>query len=215
MYSSRFLLQVEYDIVPGTEGDLGTPGSPHGLPADATALVITELTPNTNYSVTVYASTSVGGGQEAIEVGQTDEDGNMVTISCLLCRVYCWFCYDILAAPPVVTPLVVTSSLSPDLGNQVIVTVTWEPPSNRNGPFDYNISYSAEQLSPYPEGRRNSMADSLILTGDQNQYIINNGLPFANNTVTIYAFNTKRTLPGPSSTAEHRSLALSKFYTVL
>ena len=114
-----------------------------------------------------------------------------------------------------VTDLVVRSSLSPDLGNQVIVTVTWEPPSNRSGPFDYNFTYSAEQLSPYPEGRRNSTADSQILTGDQNQYIINNGLPFANYTVTIYAFNIKRTLPGPSESAEHRSSALSKFYTVL
>ena len=129
-------------------------------------------------------------------------------------KAYCCFCHGILAAPPVVTDLVVRSSLSPDLGNQVIVTVTWEPPSNRNGPFNYNLTYSAEQLSPYPEGRRKSMADSLILTGDQNQYI-NNGLPFANYTVTIYAFNIKRTLPGPSETAQHRSLTLSEFYTVI
>ena len=114
-----------------------------------------------------------------------------------------------------VAQLVVTSSLSSDLGNQVIVTVIWEPPSDRNGPFNYSLTYSAEQLPPYPEGRRNSTADSQILTGDQNQYIINNGLPFANYTVTIYAFNIKRTLPGPSESAEHRSLALSEFYTVL
>ncbi len=53
----------------------GSPTSPHTLVADASSLDITDLTINTEYNVTVVASTAVGPGELATEVGRTDEDG--------------------------------------------------------------------------------------------------------------------------------------------
>ena len=50
------------------------PGTPAVLDEQATSLTITELTPNTNYSIEVYASTSAGAGNSSFEVNQTDED---------------------------------------------------------------------------------------------------------------------------------------------
>ena len=55
-------------------GEVGMPGNPAVLDTDTTSLIITELTPNTNYSITVYANTSAGRGDSSIEVNQTDED---------------------------------------------------------------------------------------------------------------------------------------------
>ncbi len=54
---------------------VGTPKSPHIIPEDSTALDIEDLTINTEYRVTVSASTSTGQGAEAVQIGQTDEDG--------------------------------------------------------------------------------------------------------------------------------------------
>ncbi len=53
----------------------GNPTSPRTLVADAGFLDITDLTINTEYNVTVVASTAVGPGELATEVGRTDEDG--------------------------------------------------------------------------------------------------------------------------------------------
>ena len=49
-------------------------GSPYFLDEQATSLTITGLTPNTNYSIEVYASTSAGAENSSIEINQTDED---------------------------------------------------------------------------------------------------------------------------------------------
>ena len=49
-------------------------GSPYFLDEQARSLTITGLTPNTNYSIEVHASTSAGAGNSSIEVNQTDED---------------------------------------------------------------------------------------------------------------------------------------------
>ncbi len=54
---------------------LGTPTSPQSLLANATSLNITGLTINTEYNVSVNASTGAGSGAVAVEIGQTDEDG--------------------------------------------------------------------------------------------------------------------------------------------
>ena len=70
------LHQVTHDPLPAhPPGVQGIPGSPYNLTAEDTHLVITELTPNSNYSITVCAFTSVGCGPLSIRVNQTDEDG--------------------------------------------------------------------------------------------------------------------------------------------
>ena len=56
-------------------GETGTVGSPVDLPSDASSLTITGLTPYTNYSVVVYASTIGGSGNRSSLIQQTEEDG--------------------------------------------------------------------------------------------------------------------------------------------
>ena len=70
--------QVTHDPLPAAfdpPGVQGFPESPYNLSAWDTQLVITDLTPNTNYSVTVCAFTSVGCGPLSSRVNQTDEEG--------------------------------------------------------------------------------------------------------------------------------------------
>ena len=70
--------QVTHDPLPAPRdppGEQGMPGSPLNLTAGDTWLVITDLTPNTNYNITICAFTSVGCGPLSDRVNQTDEDG--------------------------------------------------------------------------------------------------------------------------------------------
>ena len=62
--------------LPGVQG---SPESPHNLSAGDTQLIITNLTPNTNYSITVCAFTSIGCGPLSHIVNQTDEDGKAIS----------------------------------------------------------------------------------------------------------------------------------------
>ena len=71
----------------GPLGEVGIPDSPAVLDEQATSLTITELTPNTNYSIEVYANTSAGEGNRATAVNQTDEDGKITTTDTLLVRI--------------------------------------------------------------------------------------------------------------------------------
>ena len=50
-----------------------------------------------------------------------------------------------------------------------------------------------------------------MVDGSQQEYVVPSGLPYADNQVTIYAFNIKRSLPGPSEMTTHRSLAIGEF----
>ena len=91
------------------------------------------------------------------------------------------------------------------------VQITWTPPSLRNGSFNYMLMYSADQTPPYPHQRRqNTSLDPLMVDGGQQEYVVSSGLPYANYQVTIYGFNIKRDLPGPSKTTTHRSLPIGE-----
>ena len=61
-----------------SSGEQGMPGSPYNLTAEDTQLVITDLTPNTNYTITVCAFTNVGCGPLSSRANQTAEDGENV-----------------------------------------------------------------------------------------------------------------------------------------
>ena len=77
-------MQITHDPLPAAldpPGEQGMPGSPYNLTAEETRLVITDLTPNTNYNVTVCAFTSVGCGQLSSRVNQTGEDGKTVEVA--------------------------------------------------------------------------------------------------------------------------------------
>ena len=74
-------MQVTHDPLPAAldpPGAQGMPGSPLSLTAGDTRLVITDLTPNTYYNITVCAFTTVGCGPLSSRVNQTDEDGKSV-----------------------------------------------------------------------------------------------------------------------------------------
>ena len=117
-------------------------------------------------------------------------------------------------APQMVAELTITSRENPSLLNAVFIEITWVAPTLRNGSFDYNLTYTAEQRAPYPELRRNVSQGSVIVDGDLVKFVIENGLPFAEYTITIYGFNLKLGVPGPSETITERSAPLSKCYNL-
>ena len=72
--------------------------------------------------------------------------------------------------------------------------------------------YSADQTPPYPNQRRQSATlGTVMIDGSQEEYVVPSGLPCADNQVTIYAFNIKRGLRGPSEMTTHKSLAIGEF----
>ena len=74
------------------------------------------------------------------------------------------------------------------------------------------LTYSADQTPPYPQQRKqNTSSGLLVIDGSQREYIVQNGLPYADNQVTVYAFNIKLGVQGPSEMATHRSLAIGEF----
>ena len=74
------------------------------------------------------------------------------------------------------------------------------------------LMYSADQTLPYPQQRRRSATlGPVMVDGSQQEYVVSSGLPYANYQVTIYAFNIKRDLPGPSEMTTHRSIAIGEF----
>ena len=76
-----------YEPLPGPYeplGDLGVAESPtpntgspgkYTFSASTTAVTLSALTPFTNYTVSVFASTSVGGGNKSSLIEQTEEAG--------------------------------------------------------------------------------------------------------------------------------------------
>ena len=97
----------------------------------------------------------------------------------------------------------------------MFVEIEWFAPSSRNGSFNYLLSYTAEQRDPYPEIRMLTANNVTTIDGNQSQFIILDGLPFANYTVDIYAFNIKLELPGPTESAMMRSEPTSEWSSII
>ena len=120
--------------------------------------------------------------------------------------------YTFSTAPQAVTNLAITSSRNTNNDNTVTIQITWTRPSLRNGSFNYMLMYSADQTLPYPQQRRQSATlGPVMVDGSQQGYVVPSGLPYANYQVTVYAFNIKRGVSGPSEMTRHRSLAIGKF----
>ena len=99
---------------------------------------------------------------------------------------------------------------NPDFRNNVVVRMTWTAPSLRNGSFDYNLTYTAAQMGNFPESRRNIAQDSMIVPGNMEEFTIEDALPFADYTFTIFAFNIKLNAPGDPETEANRSVAIGE-----
>ncbi len=66
-----------------------------------------------------------------------------------------------------------------------------------------------DQTPPYPEERRQTVSTRTeILPGDQTNYTIENALPFAEYSVTVYAFEGKE--EGDEVQLTVRSMAIGK-----
>ena len=79
--------------------------------------------------------------------------------------------------------------------NRVAVEFTWTAPSERNGLYEYTLAYRASQSLPYPPLRRSQVPDTAVdLDGRLSRYSVTeeNGLPFADYTVELLAYNIKR-----------------------
>ncbi len=95
------------------------------------------------------------------------------------------------AACLIISDLQVSSTRSTDSQSGVKLTVDWsaELPVLDGCTHGYNLSYSADQTPPYPDGRRQVVrTQTETLRGDQTNYTIDSALPFAEYTVMIHAF---------------------------
>ena len=74
------------------------------------------------------------------------------------------------------------------------------------------LIYSADQTPPYPQARRQSTSPGpQRIDGSQQEYVIQTALPYADNLVTVYAFNIKRNIQGTTQMTANRSIAIGEF----
>ena len=90
--------------------------------------------------------------------------------------------YSFFIAPEEVINLISINPIAPN------ITITWTPPSIRNGLFNYNLSYEARQDFTYTF-RIQTTSETVELPFGTTSYVITNVLPFANYTITVVAFN--------------------------
>ena len=117
------------------------------------------------------------------------------------------------------TNLRFTSSERAGSTNRVRVQFSWDGPSGRSGPYRYRLSYSADQVFPYPPTRSSSTSvDSIDLDGESLSFPVpeSDSLPFADFTVRIFAYNIKRGLNIRSGEVSftNKSLAICRLLTM-
>ncbi|XP_064385915.1 uncharacterized protein LOC135334596 isoform X5 [Halichondria panicea] len=175
-FGDRTGYNVSHDPILGNFDPLGTVGTLSNpfIQSDSNAgsVIITGLSPFTDYTVSICALTSAGCGNISSNTAQTNED-----------------------APEPVSSLDITSTRRDGSSNRITIMVTWMRPSERNGPYRYMLNYTAEQSSPYPVTRGISTASSSInLAGDSQSYSVPiiDSVPFADFTVSLYAYNIGR-----------------------
>ena len=96
--------------------------------------------------------------------------------------------------------------------NNVTVTFSWTGPLRRNGSYNYTLTYSGEQVDDYPaQRRRNQPERNVTLDGSEMEVSVPIiGLPYANYTIIVVAFNIKTGQQGPSSMQTARTINIGK-----
>ena len=94
--------------------------------------------------------------------------------------------------------------------NNVIVNFSWTGPSVRNGSYNYYVTFSGEQVDDYPERRSRSHPNTVVVLDGSNMSHLIIGLPYANYTINVTAFNIKTGRPGPSTIHEDRTISIGK-----
>ena len=95
------------------------------------------------------------------------------------------------------------------------IILSWVPPSNRNGTFDYIITFNARSSFNYPDHPDRTQEDSndnIMVMGTSASHTLTNVLAFANYEVTITAYNRLRGIEfsGPTVPSSTVSLAQSE-----
>ena len=107
----------------------------------------------------------------------------------------------VLVAPPSVSNLALVS-MATNNESRVSVNISWDRPSDRNGPFSYNLTYSGTQPGAYStrEGTTNMRMN--IPLDDSGGDVVYEfiGLPSTEYTVEVLAINTKTGLFNPNTT---------------
>ena len=90
----------------------------------------------------------------------------------------------------------------------VTVEINWAGPSDPACSHLTNLTVMATQSPPYPEERRRpSVFVCATLPGNETQFVIEQGLPYAEYTAILFAFNASSGESGAVMTETHRSLA--------
>ena len=108
-------------------------------------------------------------------------------------------------APQAVTDFTLTN-------DDMDIILTWMPPSDRNGTFDYVITFSARSSFIYPnhpDRTEEASDDDIMVVGTSTSHTLVSVLAYANYEVTITPFNRLRGMDfsGPTVTSNLRSLA--------
>lgn len=106
----------------------------------------------------------------------------------------------LLAPPPVFNLTLVSVATSND--SRVNVTISWDRPSDRNGPFLYNVTYDGAQLGAYSTLEDIPNVETDIPLSDSEKDVVYEfiGLPSAVYTVEVLAINIKTGLYNPGAT---------------
>ena len=109
------------------------------------------------------------------------------------------------AVPDAVTDLTLSSMRNTSNLVEVLVSLKWLPPSPRNGSYNQELSYTAEQAPPYPADRKLTDSGRKILNQNTSQFIIQGALPYSLYSVTVRAINIKLSLLGVVDSTTIRS----------
>ena len=110
------------------------------------------------------------------------------------------------SAPQAVTNLHIESSPLAMDSNNITVTFSWTGPSMRNGSYNYYVTFGGEQVDDYPERRRRNHPNTTVVLDGSNMSLPITGLPYANYTINVTAFNIKTEQSGPSTIQSARSI---------
>ena len=105
------------------------------------------------------------------------------------CTIELLLCLPLPSAPQAVTNLHIESSLLAMDSNNIVVSFSWTGPSMRNGSYNYYMTFGGEQVDDYPERRRRNHPNTTVVLDGSNMSLPITGLPYANYTINVTAFN--------------------------
>ena len=168
------------------------------ISAPNTSLVLSDLVPYSNYTISVRAFTSAGPGEysEVIE-DRTEEDGKSI--------IYTFICVKVLFRqigcifPSIAVP---SMPLNVTVANKTSTTllVTWRPPSTPNGVLiSYELQYTGiSSENPVPSFFYQPQFINVSIQIPEASILLSDLVPYSNYTISVRAF----TSAGPGEYSE-------------